>query len=124
MSDQLVELAAKVVSAYVGRNCVQREDLPDMLRTVHNALSDLRMGAPLAPAVPIEKSIADDYIVCLETGGKYKALTKHLRRLGLTPDAYRRKWDLPADYPMTCRNYSQARARLAREGAARRAREM
>ena len=71
---------------------------------------------PLKPAVPVKKSITPDYIVCLEDGKKFKSLKRHLRsQYNLSPDAYREKWGLPADYPMVAPNYAKARSNLAKQ---------
>lgn len=113
---------AQIVSAYVGNNQVQRADLPALITSIHAALHGLanpsepaaaEPGA-LVPAVPVRKSITPDHIVCLENGLKFKSLKRHLRGLGMTPDEYRTKWRLPADYPMVAPNYSATRSNLAK----------
>lgn len=121
-TELLVELTADVVSAYVGNNPVQVADLPALISDVHAALS--RTSGSIAvepaekpkPAVNPKKSVTDEYIVCLEDGKKFKSLKRHLMsHFGLSPEEYREKWDLPADYPMVAPNYAAARSRLARE---------
>jgi predicted transcriptional regulator len=121
--DHLVELAAYVVSAYVGNNTVPASDLASLIVQVHAAL-DLTVSGiapapvpePLKPAVPVKKSVYPDFIVCLEDGKKYKSLKRHLRTVyGMTPEKYREKWDLPADYPMVAPNYALVRSELARK---------
>src|SRR6478752_3670266 len=116
----LVALAGDVVAAYVTTNSVRTGDLPALLDLVHAAFAGL--GKPQAsepekptPRVPIRKSITPDHLMSLEDGKPYRTLKRHLTRLGLTPDQYRAKWDLPADYPRTSPNYSEKRSKLARE---------
>jgi predicted transcriptional regulator len=119
---ELVELSADIVSAYVGHNALSVADLPKLIAEVHGALKNLRSNgaasAPqeLKPAVPIRKSIAPDYLICLEDGKKFKSLKRHLRtHYDLSPEQYREKWGLPADYPMVAPNYSETRSRLAKD---------
>ena len=120
--DFLVELTAEVVAAYVSNNVVPTSDLPSLIADVHSALG--HTTAALAqtpaekpkPAVPVRKSLQQDYIICLEDGQKFKSLKRHLMtHYGLTPEEYREKWDLPSDYPMVAPAYAEARSRLARE---------
>jgi predicted transcriptional regulator len=121
-SPNYVELAADLVSAYVSNNSVPSSELPALINTVHSALanvaknrSDQPAEAP-TPAVPVKKSITPDYIICLDDGKKFKSLKRHLRTTyGMTPDEYRRKWGLPADYPMVAPNYAKARSELAKQ---------
>lgn len=117
-----IELAADIVSAYVSNNSVPASDLPGLISDVYNAL--LRVGAgvvaepaePPKPAVPVKRSIHNDYLICLEDGKKFKSLKRHLRtQYGLSPEDYREKWGLPADYPMVAPNYAQARSNLAKQ---------
>ncbi|MCS0494218.1 MucR family transcriptional regulator [Ancylobacter mangrovi] len=121
-AETYIELAADIVSAYVSNNAVSANDLPLLLGDVHTALQRLGKGEvepvvePLRPAVPLKKSIAPDYIVCLEDGKKFKSLKRHLRtQYNLTPEQYREKWNLPADYPMVAPNYAAARSALAKQ---------
>lgn len=121
-AENYIELAADIVSAYVSNNAVLTNDLPMLIGDVHSALQRLGTGEvepvaePLRPAVPIKKSIAPDYIVCLEDGKKFKSLKRHLRtQYDLTPEAYREKWGLPSDYPMVAPNYAAARSALAKQ---------
>lgn len=118
----LVELSADIVSAYVSHNAVSPSDLTRLIADVHGALRALRSNevpAPvedLKPAVPVRKSVAADYIICLEDGKKFKSLKRHLRtHYNLSPEEYREKWGLPADYPMVAPNYSATRSRLAKD---------
>ncbi len=117
----LVRLAAEIAAAYVSANPVQAQDLPGLIRTVHNALLEVS-GAAAAPAdsaqepaVSIKKSVTADYIICLEDGKKFKSLKRHLRtRYAMTPDEYRAKWGLGHDYPMVAPNYAKERSNLAK----------
>lgn len=119
--DTLIELAADVVSAYVSNNPIPVGDLPALIGQVHAALRATAGGVSaqepvaLTPAVPIRKSVTPDYIISLEDGKKFKSLKRHLStHYGLTPDGYRAKWGLPADYPMVAPNYAAARSTLAK----------
>ncbi|ESX99165.1 MucR family transcriptional regulator [Mesorhizobium sp. M1066] len=119
--DTLIELAADVVSAYVSNNPIPVGDLPALIGQVHAALTATAGGVSaqepvaLTPAVPIRKSVTPDYIISLEDGKKFKSLKRHLStHYGLTPDGYRAKWGLPADYPMVAPNYAAARSTLAK----------
>jgi predicted transcriptional regulator len=118
----LIELSTEIVAAYVSHNSVSPTDLPKLIADVHGALRSLQSNeapAPveeLKPAVPIRKSVAPDYIVCLEDGKKFKSLKRHLRtHYNLSPEEYREKWGLPADYPMVAPNYSATRSKLAKD---------
>ena len=119
---ELIDLAADIVSAYVSNNTVPVSDLPALIADVHRALNNTQMGLnepepePLKPAVNPKKSVFPDYIVCLEDGKKFKSLKRHLRtHYDLSPEDYREKWGLPADYPMVAPNYAKARSQLAKE---------
>ena len=118
----LVELTAKIVSAYVSNNTVVASDLPQLISDTHAALSRAtgRIAAPereeLKPKVPVKKSVMPDHIVCLEDGKKFKSLKRHLRtHYNLSPEEYREKWGLPHDYPMVAPNYARARSDLAKK---------
>jgi predicted transcriptional regulator len=120
--DNLIELTAEIVSAYVGSNTIASSDLSELIREVHAALHRTATGTveplaePLRPAVTVRKSVTADYIVCLEDGQKFKSLKRHLRsHYDLTPEQYRDKWGLPADYPMVAPNYAKARSTLAKQ---------
>lgn len=127
----LVGMAANIVSAFVSANQVAPQEIPGIIRTVHAALCEVSGAAPSAhepaqePAVSVKKSITPDYIICLEDGKKFKSLKRHLRtRYGMSPDDYRSKWGLPHDYPMVAPNYAKERSNLAKRmglGQARRA---
>ena|SRR5690554_1983766 len=116
----LLDLVTKVISSYVSNNAIGIADLPKLIVETHAALKSLASGekevakVELEPAVPIKKSITPDFIICLEDGKQFKTMKRHLRGLGMTPDEYRRKWGLPANYPMVSPNYSAARSSLAK----------
>lgn len=121
-NSQLLEMTADIVSAYVGNNNVQANEVPGLISSIHAALSQVSSGAvepepePKEPAVPVRKSITPDYLICLEDGRKFKSLKRHLRtRYDMTPQQYREKWGLPADYPMVAPNYASARSELAKK---------
>ena len=111
---------AEIVAAHVGTNALEIDQLPDLIAQVHRTLADLTGAAPAeekpAPAVPINKSVQPDHIVCLEDGKKQKMLKRHLRIAhGMAPDEYRRRWGLPVDYPMTAPEYAARRSELAKK---------
>ena len=121
-NDNLIELAADIVSAYVSNNSVASGDLTNLIAEVYGALRRTTTGEPvveaepLKPAVPVKRSITPDYIVCLEDGKKFKSLKRHLRtHYDLTPEQYREKWGLPADYPMVAPNYAEQRSVFAKK---------
>ena len=121
--DNAIELTTEIVSAFVARNSVAASDLPALISSVHATLSGLGSPAapafaaePLKPAVSIKKSITPDFLISLEDGRPYKSLKRHLStKHGLTPEAYRAKWNLPKDYPMVAPNYAKARSDLAKQ---------
>ncbi|XSG81238.1 MAG: MucR family transcriptional regulator [Methyloligella sp. ZOD6] len=119
--NELVELAAEIVSAYVSNNTVVASELPNVIGSVFDALNQAASNATqpareeLKPAVPVKKSVTPDYIICLEDGKKFKSLKRHLRtHYDLSPEEYREKWGLPHDYPMVAPNYAAARSALAK----------
>jgi predicted transcriptional regulator len=114
-----MKLAADIVSAFVSNNSVSAADLPALITNVHAALQKVSNPAQVdepkpTPAVPVKKSITPDFLISLEDGRPYKSLKRHLTRLGLTPQQYREKWRLPADYPIVARNYVARRSELAK----------
>jgi predicted transcriptional regulator len=117
----LVELTADIASAYVANNNVAASDLPGLIRAILGALSAAgrpveEPAKPRAPAVSIKKSITAAYLICLEDGGRFKSIKRHLRTAhGLSGEAYRAKWGLPKDYPMVAPAYSAARSSLAKQ---------
>ena len=113
-------LTAKIISAHVGSNQVAVGALPRLIQSVHRSLATAGTAepapAPLTPAVPIRKSVFPDHIVCLEDGKKLKMLKRHLQvSYGMTPEQYREKWKLPADYPMVAPDYASHRSILAKQ---------
>ncbi len=119
-AELLITLTADIVAAHVSNNSVAVSDVPTLIGNVHSALAGLSGGnvAPavaLEPAVPIRLSVKKDYIVCLDDGKKLKMLKRHLMtHYGMTPDDYRAKWGLPADYPMVAPAYAEQRRVLAK----------
>ncbi len=117
-----IELTSELVGAYVSNNPLAASDLPTLLRDVHTALTGLS-GEPEPeevekpkPPVSIRKSLGQEYLICLEDGKKFKSLKRHLKtHYDMTPDQYREKWGLPADYPMVAPAYAEQRSRLAKE---------
>ena len=121
VADNSLQLAAEIVSAFVSNNSLPPPELPALLQSVHSALNKIAIGETAVvepakqPAVAIKKSVTPDFIICLEDGKKFKSLKRHLRTAyGVTPDEYRAKWGLPADYPMVAPNYAAARSSLAK----------
>jgi predicted transcriptional regulator len=119
----MLSIVADVVAAYVGQNKVAAGDIPDIVRSVHRSFASLGQEEAAAqpaerpkPAVPISRSVQQDYIVCLEDGAKLKMLKRYLRsRFDLSPDDYRRRWGLPADYPMVAPAYAARRSDFAKQ---------
>lgn len=120
-SDPLISLTAEIVAAHVSNNSVPVDDLPALISNVHNALAGLDGSMPSAaqkqePKVSIRASVKPDYLICLEDGKKLKMLKRHLMtHYNLTPEQYRAKWNLPADYPMVAPNYAEQRRMLAKK---------
>ena len=118
---ELLEMTVEIVSSYVANNELQAGALPDLIKTVHATIVGLTQGgeAPqekLEPAVSIAKSVTPEYIICLEDGRKLKMLKRYLRtRYDMTPEEYRAKWGLAADYPMVSPNYAEQRRDLAKK---------
>lgn len=118
----LIALTTDLVAAYVSNNPVPAGELPRLITDIHAAIADAAAGAvpqqpeeKLVPAVSVRKSVTPDFLICLEDGKKFKSLKRHLAtHYGLTPDQYRQKWNLPADYPMVAPSYSAARSALAK----------
>ena len=119
---EILRMAVDIVSAYVGNNTVATNQVPDVISSVYGSLSSLdglqseANAEPLKPAVSVRRSVNPDYIVCLEDGKKLKMLKRHLRAAyNMTPDDYRAKWGLPADYPMVAPNYASQRSEFAKK---------
>ena len=120
-SDEMLRLATDIVSAYVQFNPLPAGQLAQMIRDVHDTLASLAGAAPSSterqkPAIAIKKSITPEYIICLEDGKKLKMLKRYLRsRYDLSPEEYRAKWGLPADYPMVAPKYAEQRSQFAKQ---------
>jgi predicted transcriptional regulator len=122
-SKNIVQLAASIVSAYISNNSLPMAELPGLISSVHAIVATLvgvsspaPPAEPQRPAVAIKKSISDDYLICLEDGRKFKSLKRHLRtRYNMTPEQYRAKWQLSADYPMVAPAYAETRSRMAKD---------
>jgi len=113
-----LELAAEIVSAFLVANKITANALSELIRSAYAGLQSRTEASSipagnLAPAVPVRKSVTPDYIICLEDGRKLKSMRHHLKRLGMTPEQYRRKWGLPFDYPMVAPNLAARRSELA-----------
>src|ERR1700720_1047699 len=118
----LTSLTSDIVAAYVANNVISGDKLPDFIGSVYAALrkASVQGAEPpkveLTPAVPVKKSVTQDYIICLEDGKKFKSLKRHLRtHYDLSPEEYREKWSLPADYPMAAPHYAAPRSALAKK---------
>ncbi len=120
-SAELLKMTAQVVAAYLGNNPLPTTEVAGVINAVHNSLAALSDGndlqdEPQKPAVSVRRSVMPDYIVCLEDGKKLKMLKRHLRTsYDMTPDEYRAKWGLPADYPMVAPNYAKQRSDFAKK---------
>jgi predicted transcriptional regulator len=119
--EELLRMTADVVAAYVSNNTLPTQQLAEIINTVYTSLraldadSDIK-SEPLKPAIAIRKSITPEYLICLEDGKKLKMLKRHLRSTyGMTPDEYRAKWGLAADYPMVAPNYAAQRSAFAKK---------
>jgi predicted transcriptional regulator len=124
-SNDLLVLTTEIVSSHVANNTVALNDLPQLIQQVYSTLAGIGKGTAASvsalgerpdPAVPIKKSVMPDYIVCLEDGRKLKMLKRHLKTAyDMTPEDYRERWGLPADYPMVAPNYAKQRSSLAKK---------
>jgi predicted transcriptional regulator len=121
-SADLAAMTAEIVAAFVSHNAVPAAELPALLQSVHAGLVTIATGvtAPAeqpapTPAVSVRQSIKPDYLICLDDGKKFKSLKRHLAALGMTPEQYRAKWNLPRDYPMVAANYATQRSELAKK---------
>jgi predicted transcriptional regulator len=121
-SDDILKLATEIVAAYVSNNPIPVSEVPAMIKSVHSTLGGLGGGLTgelqlsQKPAIPVKRSVNPDFIVCLEDGKKLKMLKRYLRsNYGMTPEEYRSKWGLPADYPMVAPNYAAQRSEFAKK---------
>ncbi|WP_339744902.1 MucR family transcriptional regulator [uncultured Maricaulis sp.] len=119
--EELLRMTTDVVASYLSHNSMPAENVPELIRSVHTAMKEvsgveLKQETKSKPAVSVAKSISDDYIVCLEDGKKLKMLKRYLRsQYNMSPDDYRRKWNLPSDYPMVAPAYSRKRSQFAKD---------
>ncbi|KCZ94599.1 MucR family transcriptional regulator [Hyphomonas johnsonii] len=117
----VLQMTAEIVSSFVANNTVAADGLADLIKSVHLTIAELSGGAPAAvekpePAVSIAKSVTPEYLICLEDGRKLKMLKRYLRsRYDLTPEEYRTRWGLPAEYPMVAPNYAKLRSQHAKD---------
>lgn len=120
-STEILGLTSEIVAAHVSNNTVATADLPQLIEQVYKTLSQVGKGTEVAqdkptPAVPIKKSVTPDYIICLEDGKRLKMLKRHLKTAyDMTPEEYKERWGLPADYPMVAPNYAKQRSKLAKQ---------
>ncbi len=121
VAETLITLTADIVAAHLSNNNIAADEVPQLITSIHQALAGLGGAAPAPatkqePAVSVRASIKPDYVVCLEDGKKLKMLKRHLMtHYQMTPDQYRQKWSLPADYPMVAPNYAEQRRSLAKK---------
>lgn len=116
----LLDLTAQIVAAHVSHNPVPPAAVPGMIEQVYRTLQEMGKPPPEptrpTPAVPVNRSVLEDHIVCLEDGKRLKMLKRHLKAAyNLTPEEYRRRWGLPANYPMVAPEYARRRSDLARQ---------
>lgn len=119
-SSDVLALTANIVAAHVSKNALSTDELPAFIRQVYHTLSTVGSGSAPAerpqPAVPVKKSVSNDFIICLEDGKKLKMLKRHLKAAyNLSPEQYRERWGLPPDYPMVAPSYARKRSQLARD---------
>lgn len=117
-----LRMTSDIVASFVSNNAVPSDKLPDVIRSIHKTIANLsypvQQSAPTRPkpAVPISKSVTDEYLICLEDGRKLKMLKRYLRtKYNMTPEAYRKRWNLPFDYPMVAPNYAKRRSEFAKQ---------
>ena len=120
-NEELLRMTTDIVASFLTHNSVPAESVPDMIKSIHATIKEISGGeskpeVKAKPAVPVSKSVQDDYIVCLEDGKKLKMLKRYLRsQYDMSPEEYRRKWGLPSDYPMVAPSYSRRRSDFAKE---------
>lgn len=122
MLEESLQMTTEIVASFLTNNKIATEQLPDLIRSVHKTIANLlrgeeeRSSEKLKPAVPVAKSISNDYIICLEDGKKLKMLKRYLRSTyDMSPEEYRKRWGLPADYPMVAPSYAQRRSEFAKK---------
>ena len=121
-SDEVMRMTSDIVASFVSNNPVTTDGLPDVIRAVYKTVSGLACAAEIKveekpkPAVPVSRSVTEDFIICLEDGKKLKMLKRYLRsRYDMSPDDYRRRWGLGADYPMVAPSYTERRSEFAKK---------
>jgi predicted transcriptional regulator len=120
-SGELLALTTEIVASHVAHNSVPMTELPELIRQVYASLAGVSPGASQEverpqPVVPVKRSVTPEYIICLEDGKKLKMLKRHLKtRYNMSPEEYRERWGLPADYPMVAPNYARQRSDLAKK---------
>lgn len=121
-ADEIMRMTTDIVSSFVANNPVPSDSLSELIVSVHKTVSTLASPTPAQsqerpkPAVPVSRSITDDHIICLEDGKKLKMLKRYLRsHYGMTPEEYRKRWGLPADYPMVAPSYTKKRSDFAKQ---------
>lgn len=118
---ELLELTTEIVSAYLSNNTIGQQEIPALIDQVYKSLANVNGDAPVSaerpqPAVPIKRSVTPDFIICLEDGKKLKMLKRHLKTAyNMSPEEYRERWGLAADYPMVAPNYAKQRSKLAKD---------
>ena len=122
MLEESLQMTTEIVASFLTNNKIATEQLPDLIRSVHKTIANLlrgeeeRSSEKLKPAVPVAKSMSNDYIICLEDGKKLKMLKRYLRSTyDMSPEEYRKRWGLPADYPMVAPSYAQRRSEFAKK---------
>lgn len=119
--DELLALTSEIVSSYVANNTLPAHEIPALIEQVFKTLSNVNAESTLhadrpKPAVPIKKSVTPEYLICLEDGKQLKMLKRHLKTAyGMSPEEYRERWGLPADYPMVAPDYAEKRSALAKD---------
>ena len=119
--EEVLQMTTDLVSSYLSNNPMPSSEVPEFIKAIHTTMSGIATMTPepvvkAKPAVPVSKSVTDDYLVCLEDGKKLKMLKRYLRsQYDMSPDDYRRKWNLPADYPMVAPAYSRKRSDFAKD---------
>jgi len=120
-TDTLLTLTSQIVAAHLSKNAVGLNDVSELIQRVYATLQGLSGSSPSTmatrdPAVPVKKSVTNEYIVCLEDGSKHKMMKRYLKTaFNMTPDEYRKKWGLPSDYPMVSPSYAKTRSTLAKK---------
>jgi len=120
-NEEIMRMTTDIVASFLSHNSVPADSVPEMIKSVYVTMKDIsgeeaKPEPKAKPAVAVSRSVTDDYIVCLEDGKKLKMLKRYLRsQYDMSPEDYRRKWGLPADYPMVAPNYSKRRSEFAKE---------